>query len=44
MAHTDTFPDHAHVEQIRKRLWCGRGFGQAAVVVGAGFSRNAERI
>jgi hypothetical protein len=38
------FPDQAHIEQIRKRLWCGREFGQAAVMVGAGFSRNAEKI
>lgn len=38
------FPDQNHVEQIRKRLWCGREFGQATVMVGAGFSLNAEKI
>ncbi len=38
------FADEKHIEQIRKRLWYGREFGQAAVMVGAGFSRNADRI
>jgi hypothetical protein len=38
------FPDLPHFEQIRRRLWCNRDFGQAAVMVGAGFSRNAEKI
>jgi SIR2-like domain len=38
------FPDLHHFEQIRRRLWCNRDFGQAAVMVGSGFSRNAERI
>jgi SIR2-like domain len=37
-------PDQNHIDQIRKRLWCGRDIGQAAVMVGAGFSRNAEKI
>ena len=40
----NSFPDLHHFEQIRQRLWCGREFGQAAVMVGAGFSRNAEKI
>lgn len=40
----DVFADHHHIEQIRKRLWCGREFGQASVFVGAGFSRNAHPI
>lgn len=35
------FPDQIHLEQIKKHLWCGREFGQAAVMVGAGFSKNA---
>ncbi|BAQ63913.1 SIR2 family protein [Geminocystis sp. NIES-3709] len=39
-----TFSDQHHVEQIRRRLWCGREFGQASVMVGAGFSRNADPI
>jgi SIR2-like domain len=38
------FPDLHHFEQIRQRLWCGREFGQAAVMVGSGFSCNAEKI
>ena len=37
------FPDQHHLEQIRQRLWCGREFGQAAVMVGAGFSCNADK-
>ncbi len=37
-------PDQHHIEQIRQRLWCGREFGQAAVMVGAGFSCNADKI
>lgn len=36
-------PDQHHIEQIRQRLWCGREFGQAAVMVGSGFSRNADK-
>lgn len=37
-------PDQIHIEQIKKRLWCGREFGQAAVMIGAGFSKNADRV
>ena len=37
------FDDAKHFEQIRKRVWYGREFGQAAVMVGSGFSRNADR-
>ena len=37
------FPDQHHIEQIRQRLWCGREFGQAAVMVDSGFSRNADK-
>ncbi len=44
MSNTNIFPDQSHVEQIRNRLWCGQEFGQAAVMIGAGFSQNAERI
>jgi hypothetical protein len=39
-----SFTDLHHFEQIRQRLWCGREFGQASVMVGSGFSRNAEKI
>lgn len=38
------FQDQNHVEKIRERLWCGREYGQAAVMVGAGFSLNARLI
>lgn len=38
------FSDQHHIEKIRKRLWCGREFGQASVMVGAGFSRNADAM
>jgi hypothetical protein len=37
------FRDQHHVEKIRERLWVGREIGRAAVMVGAGFSRNAQR-
>jgi hypothetical protein len=37
------FRDQFQVERIRERLWSGREYGRAAVMVGAGFSRNAER-
>ncbi|MDP9437152.1 MAG: SIR2 family protein, partial [Actinomycetota bacterium] len=37
------FRDQSQVERIRERLWSGRDFGRASVMVGAGFSRNAER-
>jgi hypothetical protein len=37
------FRDQSQVERIRERLWSGREFGRAAVMVGAGFSHNAER-
>src|SRR5437588_467363 len=37
------FPDRIYLEQIRHHLWSGREFGRAAVMVGAGFSRNAEK-
>jgi hypothetical protein len=40
----ETLPDWSHIEQLRKHLWCDREFGKAAVMVGAGFSRNANRI
>ncbi len=38
------FKDQNHVEKIRQRLWSGREHGQAAVMVGAGFSLNARKI
>jgi hypothetical protein len=38
----DDLPDKIHIEYIRKALWRPRS--RAAVMVGAGFSRNAEKI
>lgn len=35
------FPDFQHVDAIRRALWTSREFGRAAVLVGAGMSRNA---
>jgi hypothetical protein len=37
-------PDQHYINEIRKRLWSGGVHGQAAVMVGAGFSRNAQKI
>ena len=37
------FRDQHHIERIRERMWSDREFGRAVVMVGAGFSRNAER-
>ena len=37
-----TFPDQAHVDRIRDALWAREPFGRAAVMVGAGMSRNAR--
>lgn len=36
------FPDQPQIEVIRERLWSGREFGRASVMVGAGFSKNAK--
>lgn len=43
MNKTTPFRDQLHIDHIRNRLWCDREFGQASVMVGAGFSRNADR-
>ncbi|HEX8430697.1 MAG TPA: SIR2 family protein, partial [Longimicrobium sp.] len=37
-------PDYPQIEQVRRRLWTGREVGRAAVMIGAGFSRNADPI
>lgn len=37
-------PDQIHIDRIRERLWCDQEFGRAAVMVGTGFSRNAEKV
>jgi len=38
------FNDFKYIELIRKRLWYGQEFGRAALMVGSGFSRNADQI
>ena len=35
-------PDQHHIDEISRRLWSGREIGHAAVMIGAGFSRNAR--
>src|SRR5690242_20289794 len=36
------YADEKYVKTIREALWCGQEFGRAAVMIGSGFSRNAE--
>lgn len=36
-----SFPDEAHLRQLRSLLWANSGQGRASVMVGAGMSRNA---
>jgi len=38
------FPGRTHIEKIREHLWQGREFGKAAIMIGSGFSRNAEKV
>ncbi len=40
----NNFNDQIYIDQITKRLWCGKEYGHAAVMVGTGFSRNATPI
>lgn len=35
---------YTHIQHIRENLWCGREFGQAAVMIGTGLSRNADKV
>jgi hypothetical protein len=44
MNSSSSFQDQNSIEYIRKKLWCGQEFGQVAVMIGSGFSRNAEKI
>ncbi len=37
-----TFQGKSHLEHIKKTLWSGKPYGRAAVMIGAGFSRNAK--
>jgi hypothetical protein len=40
----DAFTDRAALEQIRRDLWIEREHGRASVMIGAGFSRNANPL
>lgn len=44
MTTTTDLPDLNNINHIIRHLWNGREYGNAAVMVGAGFSRNAEKI
>ncbi len=44
MSDLSDFSDAHHLERLRQSLWSGQAIGRAAVLVGAGFSRNAERV
>ena len=37
------FSDQKHFEKLRDDLWVGRAYGRASVMIGAGFSRNADK-
>jgi len=37
-------PDRNHIEQICKALWSGQTSGRASVMIGSGFSRNADKL
>ena len=39
-----SFPDMAHVVRLREALWRDAPFGNAAVMIEAGFSRNASPV
>ncbi len=40
----DEFLDRPHLEHVRAALWRGSAFGRAAVMIGSGFSRNADPV
>jgi hypothetical protein len=40
----NTIPDIPHIFRIRDKSWCDRKYGKAAVMVGVGFSMNADKI
>lgn len=44
MSNNMILPDQLHIEQIRKKLWNNSNIGQVSVMVGAGFSLNANKI
>lgn len=35
-------PDQVHIDRLREALWSGILYGRAAIMVGSGFSRNAQ--
>ena len=37
-------PDMQYINKIRENLWSGTIHGKAAVMIGAGFSRNADKL
>ena len=37
-------PDQHHIEKIRENLWCEREYGNVSIMVGAGFSMNADKL
>lgn len=41
---TSSFQDQNTIDFIREKLWCGQEYGKVAVMIGSGFSRNAEKI
>jgi len=44
MTETLEFRDRSNLEHIRENLFKGTEYGRAAVMIGAGFSRNAEKF
>lgn len=44
MSKNNILPDQLHIEQIRKKLWSNSQIGQVSIMVGAGFSLNADEI
>ncbi|TCJ78335.1 UNVERIFIED_ORG: hypothetical protein EDC93_11052 [Bacillus cereus] len=44
MGDMNYLPDQHHIEKIRESLWCGREYGNVSIMVGAGFSLNAEKL
>lgn len=42
MNESSAFQSYEHLEKIKKDLWSGKQYGKAAVMIGAGFSRNAD--
>lgn len=37
-------PDYPHIKKISDHLWTDREIGKAAIMVGAGFSKNAKKV